>query len=463
MGNTSTSVENITINSQINKNELIWEDKFQPWNFGNSSEMMTEFFKVLSEKTVEAGLSVSPWRSWKYNDYASLASSIFEKNTFAQSAFKLLFPPKNMPKLKEEICEDLKKLTKKIVFVLDDTDREHPEMVLEVMRLIKSVADFPNLIFILPFDYNKVSSIITKKYGEEYQNYLQKIINDRYQIDNYSYEDLYSIFVYEFRNSHKDLKDLLPQIYEYYRIQVWLIGFRQRIDWLVNLNNSKLVSGKFTLGDGSFIQNVYPSKLLILIENIISENIIVAKSFHPNLNYDMGIWPIVESIISETKQSAVKIYLIEDFNKKLLNKLCSFHSEFRNTRFSPPAETPGLYHNYTVVEIKSETEEEILKEFKDFTFTDDQIKEFLQEFAPSPRDIKAFARKIIVKSDKIYRDVFNYYEEDGKITESTIEELDYILSNQSFDFGGLEETTNKPRILTANGPKLFRKNYKEET
>jgi hypothetical protein len=51
------------------------------------------------------------------------------------------------------------------------------------------------MIFVLPFDYDRISSLIVKEKGVEYHNYLSKIVNSKFDIPSFAYSDLYAIFV----------------------------------------------------------------------------------------------------------------------------------------------------------------------------------------------------------------------------------------------------------------------------
>jgi hypothetical protein len=72
-----------------------------------------------------------------------------------------------------------------------------------------------------------------------------------------------------------------------------------------------------------------------------------------------------------------------------------------------------------------------LKEFDNYLVTVDVIKDDMQEFAPSPREIKAFARKILTKS--------MYMKEINGMLSRTTAELDYIILKQNYNFQPFNE------------------------
>jgi len=79
--------------------------------------------------------------------------------------------------LKDKITEDLRELDHRFIITVDDVDRLEPKEVIEVLRLVRSVADFPNIIYLLCYDAERVAEAITS--GANIANgsaYLEKIV-----------------------------------------------------------------------------------------------------------------------------------------------------------------------------------------------------------------------------------------------------------------------------------------------
>lgn len=85
-------------------------------------------------------------------------------------------PPKDVPALKEKICNELKKSTRRIVIMIDDIDRLDAEEMRQLFTVIKALADFPNVIYLLAFDQDVVVRAIEKSSGMPGREYLEKII-----------------------------------------------------------------------------------------------------------------------------------------------------------------------------------------------------------------------------------------------------------------------------------------------
>ena len=78
--------------------------------------------------------------------------------------------------LKQSIAETLQKQGKRIVIVIDDIDRLTPDEIRQLFRVIKAVADFPNVLYLLAFDREIVVKALTEKQDLPGDQYLEKIV-----------------------------------------------------------------------------------------------------------------------------------------------------------------------------------------------------------------------------------------------------------------------------------------------
>ena len=62
--------------------------------------------------------------------------------------------------LKDKICSILRKYKKHIVVMVDDIDRLESEEIRQLFTVIKAIADFPNIIYIMAFDQAVVAHVI---------------------------------------------------------------------------------------------------------------------------------------------------------------------------------------------------------------------------------------------------------------------------------------------------------------
>ena len=84
--------------------------------------------------------------------------------------------PKDIPTLKAVLSEKLKKGKHRFVFFIDDIDRLTPSEMCELFQVVKALADFPNVIYLLAFDQKVAADALNNSLGIEGETYLEKII-----------------------------------------------------------------------------------------------------------------------------------------------------------------------------------------------------------------------------------------------------------------------------------------------
>ena len=90
--------------------------------------------------------------------------------------------PKNVPALKESITAILQKAGKRILVVIDDIDRLMPEETRQLFTVIRALADFPNVVYLLAFDRKVAAQAIEQQSGLPGDRYLEKIIQVPFEL-----------------------------------------------------------------------------------------------------------------------------------------------------------------------------------------------------------------------------------------------------------------------------------------
>jgi predicted KAP-like P-loop ATPase len=90
--------------------------------------------------------------------------------------------PKDVPALKSEISKILKDAGKRILVVVDDIDRLTPEETRQLFTVIKALADFPNVIYLLALDREVAAQAIEQQSGLPGDRYLEKIIQVPFEL-----------------------------------------------------------------------------------------------------------------------------------------------------------------------------------------------------------------------------------------------------------------------------------------
>lgn len=143
--------------------------RFDPWWFSGQEDLTHAFFNQLlaTLRPVTKGkknLRVDLDRLEKYVDDFADVTSEFEipYASRAASIWKKL-RQRTLTQRKEELEEALKALSQRILLIVDDIDRLVPGEIRHLFRLIKAVADFPNITYLVAFDRRVVTSALREE------------------------------------------------------------------------------------------------------------------------------------------------------------------------------------------------------------------------------------------------------------------------------------------------------------
>ena len=151
---------------------------FNPWWFSGRENLIRAFFDQL--QAALTGHWKSGWRQARRHlaQFAGLVSEAPVPYASTSKVLKRVIEPKqpDTNALKQSIAETLQKQDKRIVIVIDDIDRLTPEEIRQLFRVIKAVADFPNVLYLLAFDREIVAKALTEKQDLPGDQYLEKIV-----------------------------------------------------------------------------------------------------------------------------------------------------------------------------------------------------------------------------------------------------------------------------------------------
>ncbi|MDY6895310.1 MAG: P-loop NTPase fold protein [Thermotogota bacterium] len=202
-GSGKTSIINMTLeeikSSPVKKEPFII--KFNPWNFSDQNQLVQQFFKELSlvlcrkdsaGRHIKIGRAIQKYsRFFEPLDYVptvsfigKLAKGLKGVGQATEQAGKDGL--KNLGALKNEIDTLLRKLDTKIIIVIDDIDRLNNTEIRQIFQLVKSLADFPNTIYLLSFDKEVVINALKKVQEGPGNDYLEKVIQVPFEIPQIS-------------------------------------------------------------------------------------------------------------------------------------------------------------------------------------------------------------------------------------------------------------------------------------
>lgn len=195
-GEGKTSVLNL-LKERFDNLENVYQCSFNPWMLSDQESILQEFFVVLQHslnidkvpKLIDKVKQYGGISSYLIKGIGYLLDSTFVPGVSAVTSSiakrldevrKLLPEQKPLNEQKKEISAALQEHNTHIIVYVDDLDRLDRDEIHMVFRLIRQVADFENVIYVVAMDVNKVASAISSFYGndinEGYQ-FVEKIIN----------------------------------------------------------------------------------------------------------------------------------------------------------------------------------------------------------------------------------------------------------------------------------------------
>lgn len=163
---------------------------FNPWWFSGRDDLAQAFLRQLQ--------AVLPAKNKKFEKLGSLLGDFAESvgglidltgvtGGVAGTIGKLLGQvlkkkPKDVPALKSEISKILREARIRILVIIDDIDRLDEGEVRQLFTVIKALADFPFVTYLLAFDREVASRAIERDSGLPGDRYLEKIIQVPFEL-----------------------------------------------------------------------------------------------------------------------------------------------------------------------------------------------------------------------------------------------------------------------------------------
>ena len=146
--------------------------EFNPWLCNSPEQVTQDFFATLINELSPKHSTLSR----DLNKYAKLLNKIAKASlSFFGIDLDLTPSDDSLNKLKDKISNKLANLPKKVVILIDDTDRLEGNEIFEILRLIRNTADFKNVIYIATYDKEYVIDVLKENKIKDPSAYLEKI------------------------------------------------------------------------------------------------------------------------------------------------------------------------------------------------------------------------------------------------------------------------------------------------
>jgi hypothetical protein len=189
---------------------------FNPWLFSGTEQLVEHFFEELSAQLRETGrdrlktiagalsrygktvgpLAMLPW-------VGEVARSSKEAAEAIAGALGSEQPSARAQA--DGLREHLRDLDRRVVVVVDDLDRLQTAEIVDVMRLVRLVGDFPNLVYLLVFDRLRVEAALGDGNAELGRAYLEKMVQVLHRLPMIDPEDLSRLFLDELGKAVGDI------------------------------------------------------------------------------------------------------------------------------------------------------------------------------------------------------------------------------------------------------------------
>lgn len=128
------------------------------------------------------------------SDYSEVLAPLIPLGEMGAKAMQKLTESKDIVSLKEDVGKELSKLDRRILIIIDEIDRLASDEIRQLFRLIKAVADFPNITYLVAFDREIVTKALASEQANTGESYLEKIIQVPFELPLPEPSELHRLF-----------------------------------------------------------------------------------------------------------------------------------------------------------------------------------------------------------------------------------------------------------------------------
>ena len=244
-GTGKTSVVNMAINELVSlssaKENKPLIMRFVPWNYSDNNNLISIFFQNL-KNTIEFqdNEEFKKKVGKALNDYSGAfdvlslipvvgSGAASALKSIAQAQGKKLMQKADLDKTRKQLEKALLEADKKIIIVIDDIDRLTNSQIRDIFQLVKQVADFPNVIYVLVMEREVVRNALAEVHNIDGNEYLEKIIQVPFELPELRKTKLNDIFCIKLEQAIHKLSTPVAWDQHY-----WSIVFRNCVEPYIN-------------------------------------------------------------------------------------------------------------------------------------------------------------------------------------------------------------------------------------
>lgn len=218
-GSGKTSAVNMTVDALATleaDGEQTLIVRFNPWWFSEQENLTRAFFTEVSaalgdkvSKKVQDGFKSVARRVGKSKDVVTGLLGLVPAGELAKAVGAAAFDAlskygededKTLDEQRETLRAALIEENKRILVIIDDVDRLPADEARQIFRLVKSVADLPNVIYLLVFDREVARRSMAEAASTGGPEWLEKIVQASFDLPAVHPSDLLSLFVSELQD-----------------------------------------------------------------------------------------------------------------------------------------------------------------------------------------------------------------------------------------------------------------------
>lgn len=196
--------------------------RFNPWWFADERDLLVNFFAQMSARFKRSDI---PKTMGGVGEALGTLAIIFSITQTASPNAALLAPaipiiakvgslliglnkkhkqPDDLEATKAQIVDSLRKSKRKVVVVIDDLDRLDSARLKQVFAITKSIADFPNIVYIVLFDRERTAKLLADS-KEDGAAYLEKVIQTTIEVPDLTPLQLHKLLIQQIKELVKHI------------------------------------------------------------------------------------------------------------------------------------------------------------------------------------------------------------------------------------------------------------------
>ncbi|HKZ01785.1 MAG TPA: P-loop NTPase fold protein [Pyrinomonadaceae bacterium] len=207
-GSGKSSVINMALEHLANASEQLPKDqrpiviRFNPWNYSDQNQLLTQFFRELSvvlkrkdygADAKKAGEQLEAYAEF-FKPLALIPDPIGLATVLSVAGYQVVkkvgdaatkwgeLKTTNLKEVRDQLDGLMAKQNRKILIVIDDIDRLSSTEIRQMFQLVKMLGDFPNTVYLLAFDRGVVVKALQKVQEGSGEEYLEKIVQIPFEL-----------------------------------------------------------------------------------------------------------------------------------------------------------------------------------------------------------------------------------------------------------------------------------------